>query len=70
MKSRLKGHLLNKEVKESPELSTMLGTVTSISVVPSYLMKKGAMKTHNVQIHRPYYMTKKDIKAQFKACLL
>ena len=48
-------------------MSSILGTVTSISFVPSYLMKRSAMDSHYVQIHLPYYINEKDIKSLFKA---
>jgi hypothetical protein len=67
LKSLLKGQQLGKEVKESSELSSILGTVTSISFVPSFLMKKNADTSNYVQIHLPYYVTDKDIKSLFKA---
>jgi len=67
LKSLLKGQQLGKEVKESSELSSILGTVASISFVPSYLMKKSADIPNYVQIHLPYYITNKDVKSLFKA---
>lgn len=67
LKSLLKGQQGKKSVKEAPEVSSILGTVTSISFVPSYLMKRSALDSHYVQIHLPYYITEKDINALFKA---
>lgn len=56
-----------KKIRESSELSAILGTVASISFMPSYLMKKNANDPHYVQIHLPYYITKRDINSLFKA---
>lgn len=56
-----------KKIEEASELSSILGTVTSISFVPSYLMKKYANEPHYVQIHLPYYIANSDINSLFKA---
>lgn len=67
LKSLLKRQRVAKKIKESSELSSVLGTVTSISFVPSYLLKKSANDTTYVQIHLPYYIADEDVKSLFKA---
>lgn len=77
LNSLLSGEYISKKVKESSELSSVLGTVTSISFLPSYFMKKNASdnltmirdssQVHYLQIHLPYYVSQRDIKSLFKA---
>ncbi len=77
LKSLLSGKPVEKKVKESPEFSSILGTVTSISFLPSYFMERNAspdpnLKTdssqaYSIQIHLPYYISQKDIQSLFKA---
>jgi hypothetical protein len=67
LKSMLNGQKVTKKIKESSELSAILGTVSSISFVPSYLMGKSAIDSHYVQIHLPYYIASKDLNSLFKA---
>jgi hypothetical protein len=75
LKSLLNGSSIQKTVKESSELSSILGTVTSISFFPSYFMKKNSWEGNAdradeisyVQIHLPYYVLEKDIRSTYKA---
>ena len=75
LKNLLNGSNMQKTVKESSELSSILGTITSISFFPSYFMKKNTLEGNAnspdqisyVQIHLPYYVSEKDIRSTYKA---
>ncbi|TDB62364.1 hypothetical protein [Arundinibacter roseus] len=67
IKFLLKNGRILKMEKESGEFGSIVGTVTSISFLPSYLMSKYASDKNYVQIHLPYYVTKNDICNLLKA---
>jgi hypothetical protein len=61
IRSLLKKQTIKKEVKESPEFSSILSTISSISFVPNYLSDKYADSTNYIQLHLPYFITDADI---------
>ena len=61
IRSLIKNQIIKKKVKESPEISSILSTVMSISFVPNYLSDKYSNNPNYIQIHLPYLITDKDI---------
>ena len=61
IRSLLQKQIIKKRVKESPEFSSILSTVSSISFVPNYLSDKYSNNPNYIQIHLPYLITNKDI---------
>ena len=61
IRSLLRNQIIKKKVKESPEFSSILSTVSSISFVPNYLSDKYSNNPNYIQIHLPYFITDTDI---------